>query len=234
MKFVRCFAIVLPIVLAAAGCERRESTRIVDPPPEPRPEVVEAHWVTDKDALDGAVRDAAASPLVQLAVRSSTHPRLTPLHHLAVRAVGRLNSGMRVGVTILPYMVDNDSTHATFVSLIEGDGARIADVGELIVGRAPTSLETDFRPVDLGGKIGWMKGVSAYAGSGDGKLQRSPEKRRWAKFIECVLEGAFAACSAGADLADDIAPGVPRARAIGCGIGVAGLVLGCAIQHLVS
>jgi hypothetical protein len=106
------------------------------------------------------------------------------------------------------------------------------DIGELIVGRAPTSLETGFVPIDLGGKVAWVKGVSAYAAGAGGKASLSPVKRKWAKFIECVLETALGGCAAGSSFADEIAPGVPRARAIGCGIGAAVAVLGCALEHL--
>lgn len=231
MKHIRCIAIVLPIAFAVLGCGRSGSTRVVDPSPEPRPKVVEAHWITDEDALESAVRQAAASPLVRHAIAASPSPRLTPLHRLAVRAVGTVSDGSRVGVTILPYMVDDDSTHATFVSLIDGGGIQVADVGELIAGRQPTALETGFHAVDLGGRIGWVKGVSAYSAAADGALH-SIERRNWAKFAECLIEGAPTACASGADIADSIAPGVPRARAIGCGVGVAVLATTCAMQHL--
>ncbi len=232
MNQVRCFAIVLPIAFAALGCAREESTRIVDPPPESRIEVAEAHWVTDRDALAGAVQKAAASPLVRRALIGGPNPRLTPLHQLAVRAVGVLRDGATVGVTILPYMVDGDSSHATFISLIDGGAVQIADVGDLIAGREPTALETGFIPVNLGGRIGWVKGVTSYSAALDGTPRLSPERLKWTKFVECLLGGAAAACESGADIADTIAPGVPRARAIGCGVGVAALAVGCAAQHL--
>ena len=191
--------------------------------------------MTDKDALEREVRSAAASPLVQHALVSSDHPRLTPVHHLAVRAVGRLADGSPVGVTILPYVVDGDVTHATFISLIDGGAAKVADVGELIVGREPTPLETGFLPVNLGSRIGWVKGVSAYRAAPGGEASRlSPAKWKWAKFVQCFFEEAPGACAAGKSIGETVAPGVPRAGAIGCGIGVAGAAVGCAAEHLFS
>jgi hypothetical protein len=229
MKVLRCIAIVLPIVMVAAGCGRKESTRVVaPPPPSPEPQVVEARWVMERDALEGAIQLAAASPLVRRVIASTPNVRLTPVFRYALRAEGKLSGGVRVGATILPYIVDNDSTHAVFVSLLDRDGKEQAEACELILGREPTALETGFRPLRIGDQIGWIKGGSSYAQGADGQPHLSLEKFHWMKFVECVLDGAGEACSAGASIADVVAPGVPYARAIGCGGGVALLAIGCA------
>jgi len=232
MKFVRCIAIVPLLALAATGCERRGSTRVVDPPPDPRPAVVEAHWVTEKEGLGSAVRLAAASPLVRRAFITSPHPRLTPMHRFAVRAVGTVDGGSAVGVTILPYMVDDDSTHAAFISLIDGDGVQVAEFGELIFGREPTSLEAGFHAVRIENQIAWVKSGEAFLSAADGPVHLSPERRNWLKFAECFFDRGPAYCQAGADIGQIVAPGVPHARAVGCAVGTAIAGISCAAEHL--
>ena len=230
MKVLRCIAIVLPILMAAAGCGRKESTRVIAPPaPDRQPEVIEAHWVMERGALEGAIDLASASPLVRRAVASTSNVRLTRVYHYAVRAEGKLSSGERVGATILPYIVDDDSSHAVFVSLISQDGKERAEASELILGREPTALETGFRPVHLGDAIGWVKTGSTFVAGADGLPLLSPERFHRTKFFECVLDGAGEACLTGRAIAENIAPGVPRAGMIGCGVGVALHVIGCAM-----
>ena len=226
MKGLRCFTIVLPVVLVAAGCGRRESTRVVAPPSAPQ--ISEARWVFEKEALEGAVAQAASSPLVQRAIAGSGNARLTPAFGYALRLVATAADGSSIGATLLPYIVDGDSTHAVFVSLLERDGRRQSDAEELIFGREPTALETGFNPVRIGSAIGWMKSGSSYAADARGLPRLAHEKFNWLKFTTCVLTGAQAACEAGAEIASIVAPGVPQARAIGCGIGVAFLAAGCA------
>lgn len=232
MNFVRSLIIVLSIVLTSTGCERRESNRIADPESIRPPEVMEAHWVMEKDALQGAVRIAAASPLVRRALSESPNPRLSSMYGLAVRAEGIITGGSHVSVTILPHIVDSDSTHATFVSLIERDGRQLVDVGELILGREPTSLEANFRAVQIGSRIGWVKDGPTYLVGADGLPHLAAERRSLAKFVECLVRTAPGACSAGSEIGRSIAPGFPAAGAIGCGVGVAAAAVGCAAQHL--
>jgi hypothetical protein len=235
MKLVRCFAIIPLLALAVTGCERSRSTRVVDPPPDPEPAVVEAHWVTEKEGLASAVRLAAASPLVRRAFITSPHPRLTAMHRYAIRAVATMEDGAGVGVTILPYMVDEDSTHAALISLIDGKGVQVAEFAELIFGREPTSLEMGFISVRIEDQIAWVKSGHSFlatADGADGVVQLSPERRNWVKFAQCFFERAPGACSAGADIAGTIAPNVPYARAVGCAAGTAIAAGACAGQHL--
>lgn len=236
MKFVRCFAIVLPIAFAVFGCDRGAPTRVVAPPSPPASvEVAEAHWVTDKAALDGAVRQAAASPLVARAIRLVPGPRLTPFFQGALRAVGRTSDGAQVGVTILPYMVGDDSTHATFLSYIEGGATQVVDIGELIAGRKPTPSETGFYPTEFLGQLVWVKDGGAPDGAAEaGQPHLSPERFQWSKFSRCLFEGAPNACISGGDAASAIAPEVPRIRVIGCAVGIAGLAIACAADALKS
>ncbi|TMQ64536.1 MAG: hypothetical protein E6K79_07450 [Candidatus Eisenbacteria bacterium] len=229
MRVLRCIAIVLPIVMVAAGCGRKESTRVVGPPPPSEgPQIVEAHWVMERDALDGAVQLAASSPLVRRAIVGAGNVRLTPVFRYAVRAEGTEKGGARIGATILPYILDGDSTHAVFISLLERDGKQLVEAQELILGREPTALESGFSPLRLGDRIGWIKNGSSYALGVDGLPQLAPEKFNWVKFITCFLGGAEDACTAGSSVAQAIAPGYPYAAQIGCGVGVALHALGCA------
>jgi hypothetical protein len=229
MKVLRCIAIVLPIVMVAAGCGRKESTRVVAPPTSTEdPQILEAHWVTERGALSGAVQLAASSPLVQRAVVGSGNVRLTPVFRYAVRAEGTEKGGVRIGATVLPYILDSDSTHAVFISLLERDGKQLAEAQELILGREPTALETGFTPLRLGDRIGWLRNGSTYALDVDGRPRLSPEKFNWPKFITCFLGGAEDACNAGSSIAQAIAPGFPYSAQIGCGVGVALHAVGCA------
>jgi len=235
MKVLRCIAIVLPIVMVAAGCGRKESTRVVAPSPSsPDPQIIEAHWVMERAALTGAVQLAASSPLVRRAVVGAGNVRLTPVFRYAVRAEGiekggaQIGADARIGATVLPYILDGDSTHAVFISLLERDGKQLAEAQELILGREPTALETGFIPLRLGDRIGWIKNGSTYALGIDGLPRLSPEKFNWPKFITCFLGGAENACSTGASIAQGLAPGYPYAAQIGCGVGVALQAVACA------
>jgi hypothetical protein len=229
MKVLRCIAIVLPIVMVAAGCGRKESTRVVAPPPSGQdPQIVEARWVMERDALTGAIQLAASSPLVRRAIVGAGNVRLTPVFRYAVRAEGIEKGGARIGATVLPYVLDGDSTHAVFISLLERDGKQLAQASEVILGREPTALEAGFVPVRLGDRIGWVKDGSSYAFGADGVAQLSPEKFNWVKFVTCFMGGAADACSNGSSVGQGLAPGYPYAAQIGCGVGVALLAVACA------
>jgi len=231
MRVVRFIAMVLPIVIAAAGCSKEDEKRVSapEPPDAAVPEVLEAQWITDPRALGSAVQAAAGNPLVQRAVVEAPHPRLTPMPEYALRAVGSAADGSRVGVTMLPYMVDQDSTHAVFISLLERDGRQLAEFSELIFGRAPTSLETGFSSIMIGNRVGWFRGGSTYLVGSDGSTKLSSGRFNWEKWTKCFMENAPAGCTAGRDIADDIAPGIPSAGVIGCSAGTVIVAIGCAI-----
>jgi hypothetical protein len=132
-------------------------------------------------------------------------------------------------------MVGDDSTHATFISYIEGGAAQVVDIGELIAGRKPTPSETGFYPTEFLGQLVWVK----EGGAPDGieKVRQShlsPERIRWSKFSRCFFEGAPGACVSGGDAASAIAPEVPRIRVIGCAVGIAGLAIACAADAMRS
>jgi len=118
MNVVRLVSLALPLALAATGCEQK-SAHVADVAAPRAPEVIEAHWVTGPD-LDRAVQEAAAMPLVKRAIAENVDPRLTPMWNRAVKSEGRLLDGRKVSVTILPYMVDQDPTHARFILRILG------------------------------------------------------------------------------------------------------------------
>lgn len=232
MNVLRCIAIVLLLAMAAAGCGRKESTRVVAPPPSQETQVVEAHWVFERSALRRAIELAASSPLVRRAVVETPSPRLTPVTGYAVRVEGTVSGGVQVGATILPYIVDGDSTHAVFISLLERDGKQQAEASELILGREPTSLETGFTPMRIGDRIGFIKGGNSYIAGADGRPRLAPEKFKWSKFVSCFLGGAGQGCSTGADIGRTVAPGAPYAAAIGCAVGVALVAAGCAFASM--
>ena len=134
MKVVRLVSLVLPLALAASGCDHKQ-TRVADVEAPRQPEVLEAHWVKGPE-LVRAVQDAAATPLVKRAIAENVDPRLTPMWNRAVRSEGRLLDGRLVSVTILPYMVDQDPTHARFISYIDDGMTPYAEPSDLIGARA--------------------------------------------------------------------------------------------------
>ena len=244
MKFARSCAVLLPIALTILGCERRDTGRVVNPPPEVAPiaalTIVDSRWVTDETALAAEVARASGNPLIQRALSESPHPRLTKYFDYSVRLEGTVSDGSRIGATVLPYMVDQDPTHAVFATLLERDGAQgsqISEYAELIVGRGPTALETGFREINLGGRIGWIKTSGGYLAAGsigagwDGTAN-SPARRQWIRFMECWLERAGQGCAIGAEIGRMIAPTVPHSSAIGCGVGVLAVGGACALQYL--
>jgi len=233
MKLFRYAAFAMPLAIAlSAGCSRKESSRVVNPEPTPGPEVQEAHWVTDRAALSTAIRQAAANPGVVQALREAPNPRLLRVDRYAIRAEGTVNDGSHVQITVLPHIADLDSTHAVFVTLIERDGRQVAEVSELILGRDPTSLETGFVPMQVGDRVGWFRGDEAYLVGSGGVAKLAAQRRVYDKFIQCLLNNANNGCSTGASIGAIIAPEVPYSRAIGCGIGVAVVAIGCGLMYL--
>lgn len=242
MKLARSCVVLLPIALAVLGCERRDSGRVVsprDPAGTSELSVVDSRWVTDKAALEAEVARASGNPLVQRAISESPHPRLTRYFAYSVRLEGTVSDGSHIGATVLPYMVDQDQTHAVFTTLLERDGdegSQVSEYSELIVGREPTALETGFRKINLGGRIAWIKTSGGYlaagtVGSGGGALN-SPARRQWTRFMECWLERAGQGCAIGAEIGRMVAPTFPHAASIGCGIGVLAVGGACALEYL--
>jgi hypothetical protein len=230
MKHVRRIAIVLPLVVLALGCERKGG-RVAGPEPPRSPEVTEARWVWG-DELGTAIQMAVASPLVSRAIEEAPNPRVTARWDLAVRSVSTMSDGSRVIVTMLPYIVDQDPTHALFISYLEAGGRQLAEPSELILGREPTVLETGFRPVSIGDRIGWLKTGFQYKATASGIIRLSPEKRDWVKFADCFFDRAPQYCSAGAQIASAVAPAAPYASAVGCGVGVAAAAGACGWLYL--
>jgi hypothetical protein len=178
------------------------------------------HWVWEPEALAGAVRLAGTSPLVQRALAAAPIEGLRARHDLAIRAVGDGSDGAPVGFTILPYSVAGDPTRAAFVSMVQGFGREAAEFAEMIVGREPRPDEVGFHSVVWGDRIVWIRSGEAYAVSSSG-ANRSPMKRQWTKFFDCLAQRMPTGCAAGSAIAEEIAPGEPRAAAIGCGLGAA-------------
>ena len=241
MKFARSCAVLLPIALTLMGCERRDAGQVVSPPPGSPPAaeltVVESRWITEGASLESEVARASGNPLVQRALSDSPHPRLTPYFAQSLRLEGTVSDGSRIGATILPYAVDADPTHAVFATLLERDGtqgSQISEYSELIVGRQPTALETGFHAISLGGRTAWIKTTGGYlaAGAFGAASGVSPTRRSLTKFLECWVGQAPAACVAGAAIAREIAPTVPQAAAVGCGVGVLAAGGACALDYL--
>ena len=233
-RFTLSVLVLLPLAMAAGGCSKREPGRIVDasPPGDAPPAVAQAHWVWDRDALHAAVNQAAASPLVQSALSDAPVQGLRPCFDLAVRVAATASDGTPFWVTFLPYVFGSDSTHAWIVSLIEGDGARLAEPAEVILGRDPWPFETGFTPYAWGGRTIWVKSGAAWAMKAGGATL-APERRNWLKFFDCLTTRMPAGCAAGAMIGAEIGgPSAPYAAAIGCGVGAALGAAACALDLL--
>jgi hypothetical protein len=230
MNAIRIAAWVVPLALIALGCERQQGPdRIADPTPAvSTPSVSEARWVWDKD-LDLAVRSAAVSPLVRRTLAESPHPAASPLWRHAVRAEGVVSDGSKVSVTILPYAPTDDPTHALFLSVIHQNGQERVESSELIVGRRPKADETGFEAITQGSEVLWVKNGSGYVVGSAGMSPTSPERVRWARFFSCFMDRAPGYCATGAEIGGIVAPGVPQARAVGCGAGLAVAAGECAL-----
>ena len=230
MKTVRFAVWIVPLAVIASGCERQQGPdRIADPTPAvATPEVVEARWVWDKD-LDTAVRNAAVSPLVNRTLAESPHPAAAPIWSRAVRAEGHVRGGSKVSVTILPFSVRDDPTHALFLSVIQQDGQERVEASELIVGRRPTADETGFEAIPQENEVVYVKNGSGYVTAASGPSGMSPVRIRWARFFQCFMDRAPGYCATGAEIGGIIAPSVPQARAVGCGAGLAVAAGECAL-----
>lgn len=232
LGFTAGLAAVLPLLVLTSACSREGERRIVAPDPLPDPPAVTgARWVWEPRALAGAVQSAGRSPLVQRALSQAPLGRLRPRFDLAVRAVGEDAAGGSVGLTVLPYAVEGDPTHAAFVCLAEGLGQQAAEFAEMIVGRDPRPDETGFHSVVWGDRIVWIRSDDAVASS-SGIAHRSPEKRQWTKLFDCLATRMPTGCAAGSAISQEIAPGSPHAAAIGCGIGAAAGAASCAVDFI--
>jgi hypothetical protein len=231
--FHRGFAAVLPLLLLATSCSREEKRVVAPEPPLDPPHVATGRWIWEPDGLAGAVREARSNPVVQRALATATVTGLTPRNDLAVRAVGVDSRGLPVGLTILPFSVGHDSSHAAFISVAEGSGRQGAEFAEMIVGREPRPDEVGFTRMTWGDRLVWVRTGDAYE-LAPGMAHPAPMKRNWAKLFTCLAERMPIGCAAGADIADDFAPGNPRAAAVGCAIGAAAGGLSCALEFMGS
>jgi hypothetical protein len=238
MRVVRFAASVLLLSLALAGCSREEPKRVAAPDPsagsKEGPNGVSARWVEGAD-LARAIPVASAHPLVQRAFTAAADPRLYFRSRSAVQAVGTVVGGEQVRVTILPYMLDEDPTFATYITLIERTGRALAIRWDFIEGRAPTSLETGFVPVNLSGRQGWVHQQEGYLLAAGRSPQPVSERFKFPVFARCVSEHAPPMCAAGAAVGGTIGGadgpgGAVAGAAIGCGVGAATAVIGCGFE----
>jgi len=225
-------AAVLPLLVLTSACSNRGERRVVAPEPLPdAPQVTGARWVWEPGALAGAVQAAGRNPLVQRALVGAPAAGLRSRYDLAVRAVGDDASGGTVGLTILPYAVDGDPTRAAFITLAQGYGAEGAEFAEMIVGRDPRPDEVGYQAAAWGHQVVWIRTGDAYFPATAG-AQRAPLKRQWTKLFDCMSQRMPTGCAEGAAIANELAPGEPRAAAIGCGVGAAAGAISCAVDWL--
>jgi hypothetical protein len=227
MKTIGIIAAILPLALVVGACAKRDGANTLAPdPPGARDEIVvrDAAWVTDRDAVHQAAAAAARQPLVQAAIAEYGADRLRemPQHH--IRAVGATTTGMPVEFTMLSFMADGDETHGVFITQGSAGGESVTQRAEMIFGRDPRPDEPGFAPYSVQGSLVWIRDDGAVRPGG---VSGAPERVDYIKFLSCMISNAPSACDAGATIASTIAPAVPQARAIGCGVGVAVAAIGC-------
>lgn len=216
-------AAVLPLITLTSACSRQGERRVVAPErPSDSPVITGARWVWEPTALASAVQTAGRSPLVLSALRQAAVPvgGLRPRFDLAIRAVGDAE-GNPLSLTILPYAVDGDPTHAAFISVAQGFGIEGAELAEMIVGREPRADELGYHTASWLGRVVWIRTADPVVGVYGLPAGRAPMKRTWTKLFDCFVQRMPVGCAAGAAIAEEIVPGEPRAGAIGCGIGAA-------------
>lgn len=230
--FVAGVAAVLPLLVVTSACSRDGERRVTAPAPLPdSPQVTGARWVWEPAALAGAVQAAGKNPLVQRALSQAPIAGLRPRFDLAVRAVGEVEGAGAVVLTILPYAVNGDPTHAAFVSVAEGYGQEAAEFAEMILGREPNPDETGYHSIAWGNRVAWVRTGDAWLLPGGG-ANRAPLRRQWTKLFDCLAERMPSGCAAGSAIASELVPGEPRAAAIGCGIGAAAGGVSCVADFL--
>jgi hypothetical protein len=207
-------------------------------------------WVWEPASLAAAVSRAGANPLVQRALAEAAIPGMRARHDLAIRAIGVGPDGAPLGFTLLPYAITDDPTRAVFITAAQGIGTEAVEVVEMIAGREPRSNEIGFEPVLFAGKLVYVHTVDSYEPDPPSPpddtprdpyvpdpypVQRgaeSPARRVFAKLFACLAERMPQGCAAGVDIANEIAPNVPKAAAIGCGVGAAVGAGSCVLDYL--
>jgi hypothetical protein len=187
------------LILFAAGCSRHDSRdRIASPRPRGDTEgssIVEAHWVTEGDALRSAIRAAAGNPLVERALADlPALPRVQFVPAGAAHALGTLADGGRIRATILPFGTPRDSTYAVFVTMMEDGSRSAAQATEVILGRIPTAAEPGYELSVIGGRRFWFRSAGSYAPAPGGAIRRAPERTLSKEFIKCFLQNVVPAC----------------------------------------
>ncbi|HEX7077891.1 MAG TPA: hypothetical protein VF363_05685 [Candidatus Eisenbacteria bacterium] len=222
--------LLLPVALAASGCAEKKEGRVVAPtrPVAGPPAAAEAHWVWDRAALSAAVSRASSSPLVERTLAESPTSGLDPAFQNAIHLEGSLDNGQSVSLTLLPYVVGGDSTHAAFVSVARSGDLELAEFAEMIVGRDPSPFETGFHPALWGTTPVWVKTGDAYSVDAAGHL--APLRRSLTKLFECLVQEMPSGCMAGGIVGGAV--GGPGGAAIGCGVGAAMGAAACVADWL--
>jgi hypothetical protein len=230
--FVAGLAAVLPLLVLTSACSKDGERRVLAPaPPSDASQVTGARWVWEPAALAGAVQAAGKNPLAQRALSQAPISGLRPRFDLAVRAVGEIEGAGAVGLTILPYAVNGDPTHAAFVSVAAGYGQEAAEFAEMILGREPRPDEVGFHSIVWGNRVAWVRSGDAWLLPSGGAHQ-APVRRSWTRLFDCLVQRMPSGCAAGSAIASEIAPGAPQAAAIGCGIGAAAGGVSCVADFM--
>jgi hypothetical protein len=239
-------AAALLLAVVTGACSRETEKRITAPVPS-EPVVTGMRWVWEPASLAAEVRRAGSNPLVQRALAEAGVTGMRARHDLAIRAIGVGPDGAPVGFTLLPYAIPDDPTRAVFISSAEGLSTEAVEIVEMIAGREPRANEIGFEPVLFAGRLVYIHTKDSYVPAPPDppapsdpwypkqparRGAESPVRRSFTKLFGCLAERMPQGCAAGASIADEIAPGVPKAAAIGCGVGAAIGAGSCVLDFL--
>jgi hypothetical protein len=164
----------------------------------------------------------ARHPLYRRALSSIGAARLSATPQYTVREEAMLEGGGSLEFTMLPFIVNGDSSHAFFATLARMNDREEILVSQLIAGRDPAWDETGFTAVSFQGETIWVKDGEAYAMNAGAPARLAPGRFNPMRMLQCILETAGPMCATGATIGTTIAPEFPAASAaVGCAVGTA-------------
>jgi hypothetical protein len=234
-NFIR-LAVVLPLAVAVGACSKPGAGpgRIASPAATVEgTKIVEAHFIRSEPELAAAAAAVARHPLFRTALSSAGAARLSATPQYTVREVATLEGGGSLEFTMLPFIVNGDSSHAFFATLARMNDRERILVSELIAGRDPKWDEVGFTAVSFQGETIWVKDGDSYAVNAGAPVRLAPERFNPMRMLQCMLETAGPMCAMGATIGSTVAPEFPAvSAAVGCAVGTAVSVGLCVADSL--
>ncbi len=234
MKRAPLLLVCCALAAGLVGCTKRADRKVLAPDSGAGPggsgrsEIVEARWLTQSADLTRAVQTASVSPLVRAALAEAPQTGLRFVPGGAAAAIGLGRDGARYRVTILPYANPADPNRATFLSLLDRDGAAMCERSELLVSVSRVSPDSGFVPITIFGRLHYLRVDGTYIPAEDGTARLSPTRFNRAVFIACFWS-ALAVVSGIADRICSSLPEYPQCSTVVNTVGAAAAAIGCGI-----